>query len=392
MSAPAPRRRAQFAALAATTALVLAACGGNESDSAAQTPSASGEAASGVLAGVCPANLVFQLDWEPEAEHGGIYQMVGEGYTVDTDKKAVRGPLVSKGEDTGVDIEIRIGGAPVGYQQPQALMYQDKEIFAGFARVGETISALKEQPITSVFSTFEKSAYAIYWDPATYPNAKTIADLKKDNVTILMGGDASTWLDYLAGEGIVDRSQMDLSDQAKPAAFITARGKVAEAGFATAEPYLYEVELKDQWGKPLTIQLIHDTGYEEYFQSVAVRNETLTSEADCLAELVPILQQAQVDYLTDPEATNALIVQLVETYDDGWVYTAGAAAYAHDKGLELGIMGNGSTPAMGDYDTARVEKLIELVGKYSDADTTGVTADDLVTNEFIDPSITLPSS
>ncbi len=44
------------------------------------------------LAGVCPATVVIQTDWNPEAEHGHLYQMLGAGYTVD--KKSVTGPLI----------------------------------------------------------------------------------------------------------------------------------------------------------------------------------------------------------------------------------------------------------------------------------------------------------
>ena len=36
----------------------------------------------------------IQTDWNPEAEHGFLYQMIGDGYTVDKDKFAVTGPLI----------------------------------------------------------------------------------------------------------------------------------------------------------------------------------------------------------------------------------------------------------------------------------------------------------
>ena len=46
----------------------------------------------------------------------------------------------------------------------------------------------------------------------------------------------------------MDRSQIDLSDQNKPAKFIAEKGKIAEAGFITAEPFMYEHEIKEFTG------------------------------------------------------------------------------------------------------------------------------------------------
>ncbi len=50
------------------------------------------------LKGICPDPLVMQLDWQPESEHGGIYELVGNGYKIDKDKKKVIGPLMASGK------------------------------------------------------------------------------------------------------------------------------------------------------------------------------------------------------------------------------------------------------------------------------------------------------
>ncbi|GAA0915644.1 hypothetical protein [Nonomuraea longicatena] len=367
-------------ALAVSLTLV-AACGGVErTDSAAR---------SGVLSGVCPATVAIQTDWEPEAEHGGLYRLLGADYTADVAAKSVKGPLLASGTDTGVDVEIRIGGASVGYQTAPPLLYQDKSLLLGYGRVSEHLVTQKATPVVSVFAQLEKSPYAVYWDPATYPAARTIADLKKDKVKILFGAEATVWQEYLVGAGLVDKSQVDQSDSPKPATFVAEGGKVAETGFITAEPYMYEVET-EAWGKPVVGQLIHDTGFPEYFQSVVVREEDVTKEKDCLAKLVPILQRAQVDYVTDPAATDKLIIDLVDRYRTSWTYTPGQAEAAVKAQVELGLVGNGDDATLGNYDLKRVQTLIDLIGKYApDADIAGITPGDLVTNDFIDPSIGL---
>ncbi|ROO87054.1 ABC-type nitrate/sulfonate/bicarbonate transport system substrate-binding protein [Actinocorallia herbida] len=376
-----PSHRVLGATALAASLTLLAACGGEQATESAPR--------SGVLSGVCPATVVIQTDWEPEAEHGGLYRLLGDDHTADVEAKSVRGPLLASGADTGVDVELRIGGAPVGYQTAQPLLYQDKDILLGYGRVSEHLVTQKDTPVVSVFAQLEKSPYAVYWDPATYPAAKTIADLKKDKVKILFGAEATVWQEYLVGAGLVDKAQVDQSDSPKPATFVAEGGKVAETGFITAEPYMYEVET-EAWGKPVVGQLIHDTGFPEYFQSVVVREEDVTKEKDCLTKLVPILQQAQVDYITDPAATNELITELVEEYRTSWTYTSGQAEAAVKAQVDLGLVGNGDDATLGNYDLERVQTLIDLIGEYApDADITGITPDDLVTNEFIDPAIGL---
>ena len=397
------RRSTMMIAMLAVFALVAAACGDDEEPApttqaatttaaAPQTTAVADEMPEGAmmtsLAGVCPDPLVIQLDWEPESEHGGIYQLVGDGYEIDTDAKSVRGPLVAGGNETGIDIEVRIGGFAVGFQPVQSLMYQDQDIFMGFVRATEAMATYADVPIVSVMATFEKSAFAIYWDPETYPNVHQIADLRDEGATILLGR-PDVFQDWWLAEGIMDESQMDLTDQPKPAAFVGQGGAVAEAGFATAEPYIYEVEVPE-WGKPIRTQLIHDTGFEEYFQAIGVRADDAVDRADCLKEVVPIIQQAHVDFLNNPGPTNQLILELVDTYDTGWIYTQGVADFAVSTMLELGIMGNGDNNTLGDFDMDRVTGLLEIIAQVTDADVSGLAPEDLVTNEFIDFSIGLP--
>ena len=90
------------------------------------------------LKGVCPAKIVIQTDWFPEAEHGALYQMVGAPYSIDLGKKTVTGPLIgAKGVKTGIDIEVRTGGPAIGFQGPSAVMATDSSITMGYSGNGE---------------------------------------------------------------------------------------------------------------------------------------------------------------------------------------------------------------------------------------------------------------
>jgi hypothetical protein len=389
-----PRTR-RLLALSMAGALVLAACGGDDGGEAATgttaAKAAAGGAAGGVLAGVCPDKLVIQTDWNPEAEHGGIYEMVGDGYTVDANKKTVTGPLVSGGEETGVRIEIRTGGPAIGFQPVVAQMYQDEAITFGYVYTDEAIQAQAEMPTLSVFAGLDINPQIIMWDPETYPNVKKIGDLKATGAKVRYF-DGAAYMEFLVESGLLDKSQLDGSYDGTSALFVALQGKVAQQGFASAEPYIYKNEVRD-WGKDVAFQLVHDAGWQPYSGPLAIRKGDLEELRPCLEKFVPIAQQAQVDFINDPDDTNQLILELVEKFDTGWVYTQGVADFSVEQMKKLGIVGNGPNDTIGDHDETRVAELIKKAIPIYAAGGAKVdpriTPADIVTNEFIDDSIGL---
>ncbi len=73
--------------------------------------------------------------------------------------------------------------------------------------------------------------------------------------------------------------------------------------------------------------------------------------------------------------------------------TEGGVADAVQKQLDLGIVGNGTDGVFGSFDDARVQKLLDDLVPVLTASGTevpeGLSTADLVTNEFLDPSISL---
>ena len=368
---------------AATTAGGGAATTGG---GAATTGAAGGDATS--LASVCPATVVVQTDWNPEAEHGGLYKLLGPNPSVDTDKKIVTGELTaSGGVDTGVKIEIRVGGPAIGFQQVTAQMYTDDSILLGYVSTDEQVQHSADKPTVSLMAPLKKNPQIIMWDPATYPDAKTIADLPKD--TTLLVFDGGVFPDYLVGKGIVQQSQIEGGYDGTPARFVAADGKLAQQGFASAEPYIYEHEVPE-WGKPVAFQLIHDTGLEIYSQTIGTKPENITKFADCFKKLIPIMQQADVDYSKDPAATNTLIVSLVKQYDTGWVYSEGVADFSVQQQVKLELVGN-EDGYSGGIDLARVQGVIDnllpIFAKQNVTVKEGVSPADIMDLQFVDKNI-----
>ena len=375
--------RKAVALILAAPLVALAACGG---DDGGDSEGASG--GEGSLSGSCPATIVVQTDWFPESEHGALYQMVGADYTVDTGKKVVKGSLIdSAGEDTGVDIEVRTGGPAIGYQPVSATMASDDSITLGYISTDDAAFSYDSIKTLAVVAPLEINPQIIMWDPETYPDVKTVADIGTAGITMNVFG-GGTFLEVFVAEGVVSEDQIDPSYDGAPTRFIAEGGKIAQQGFASAEPWQYKNEFTE-WGKDVAYELIHDAGFEIYAAPLAIRAEQKEELSDCLKKFVPIVQQAAIDFINDPARANAIIIDAVEKYADFWVYGEGVAEYSVQTQKDLGLVGNGSNSTLGDFDLERADKVLEQMKGAGLSVPADLTAEQIYTNEFIDTSIGL---
>jgi hypothetical protein len=391
------RRSPVAVAAALSTALVLSACGGGGDSGggdAAAAPSAPAAPAGGPLdlaAAGCPATVVMQQDWQPEAEHGAMYALLGSDYTIDAEAKAVKGSLVAQGVDTGVDVEVRPGGPNVGFQPVPALMYIDEAITLGAVNTDEAISAAAEQPTVAVVSQMTVSPQILMWDPASHPGASTIAEVAAKGVPVVTSDQTIPAL--LVSKGVIRPEQSDTSYEGTPARFVSDP-TILQQGFATAEPYIYENEIS-QWGKPIGQQKLADYGYSIYPEPLAVRADKLEQLRPCLEKLVPIMQRSQIDYLAAPGPTNTLIVELVDAYQTGWTYSEGVAEFSAKAQVEGGfVMDDPASGVFGQFDPARVQQIVETFGPILQQQGAIPAIPDpaaLYTNDFIDPSVKMGS-
>jgi hypothetical protein len=338
------------------------------------------------LAGVCPDPVVIQTNWFPQSEHGPSYQLVGDDYTVDTDNKIVTGSLVAQGVDTGVDIEIRAGGPSVGFRPPSSLMFSEGDIHFAYDSTSTQILRFADTPTIAVFATLDKSPLGIQWDPERYPDVKTIADLGTAGITVLT--QTATFVEVLISEGLLSEDQVDRSYDSTASRWIVEEGAIAQQVFASNGPYTYEFEL-EEWGKPVAFQILHDAGFPEYLNSLTTRKDTLETLRPCFELLVPMMQQATVDFVADPSRVMAMIIDVVAQYDTFFKYDIDLGSYALAAMIDLGLVGNGSDGAVGSYDEARVNAMIDKLTNSGMDVEPGIQFADITTNEFIDPSIGL---
>ena len=367
--------------------LVGAACSNDSSSSTSASTSSTSPSASGAsLKGVCPANIVIQTDWYATPERAAAYQLVGPNGTIDATKGTYSGPL----GDTGVNVEVRLGGPFIGFQAASAQMYQDTSIYLGYVATDEAVQNDAKLPTTAVVAPLDINPQILMWDPSTY-TINSWADVAKTKAKVVYL-EGLPFMDYLVSKGYVAKDQLDSSFDGTPSRFVASGGKIIQQGYASNEPYRWEHDVPG-WMKPVKYLLVHDSGYEIYPQGLAVRTADLAKDTPCLKKLVPIIQQAQVDYAKSPASTNAVLVKIATAIKDGPPITAAANADAVKVMLAKKLIGNGPDDTLGNFDLDRVQRTIELLqpifAARHDTVPTGLKASDVVTNEFIDPSIHL---
>jgi len=203
--------------------------------------------------------------------------------------------------------------------------------------------------------------------------------------SVFVYGDPA-WARYFVAQGILTKDQIDSNYKGN---LLLATEDAAHQGFATSEPYKYEN--LSTGAVHVAYTLIHDLGWNSYAQNLAIRADKLEPLSACLKALVPMMQQAQLDYIAAPERANAIIKAAVVAFDSWWTQSDGDLANGAAQLRDLHLVGNGDTPTFGDLEEARVN---DFIGKATPVlreqglEIGDITASDIVDNEFLNPDIT----
>ena len=386
-----PIRRVLVGVLAAAAVVALGACSSESSDNGgggAAPAAVDGDARQ--LRGLCPSPVVVQSSWYPESTHGGLFQLLGQNYRVDSGKKRVTGPLVSHGVDTGVELEIRAGGPAVGNVPVSAIMATDKAVILGqLATEDQVLGWATKQPTVAVFAPFDVDPLVFIWDKARHPGFNTLQDVGQTDTKVVTFHSAN--IDYLLGAGILRAAQVDYSYDGSPSRLMSDRDVVV-GGFSTNEPFIYK-----SLGVDVDYQYVSETGYPDYRNMLVVRRQAQAELNTCLKKLTPVLQQGMVDFMATPEPVLQLIVELNKEYDSPFPYPIEQARAGVEIMKRDGLVENPASmrgAGFGSMDPHRVSRMIDILrpiyGGQKKAVPAEVTPTALVTNDYLDPSITLP--
>ena len=379
-------------ALALVVALgaVTAACGSD--DDSSSEPAATDDMADGET--VCPTNLVIQKDWWPETEHGGTDQLIGAGGESDESRFTYSGPIDPAYAVGGIEtVEIRAGGDAIEFQPVTAVMKTNQDITLGYVNTDDIVEQSPTVEVTAVATTLEINPQMIMWDPEQLTIDPSDPESVKDAGARLLHFPTATYAKWMIANGYLDESQSDPNYGGAPDQWVADGGDFIQQGFATNEIYKYEneIEWKDGAPAPVDYAIIHELGWQPYPAAYSVLTERLDELSPCLELLVPMLQQAWVDYLDNPEPIGDVVIEVTEAYNNYWTLSPELNAQAFELFESDGYGSNGPDDTYGNFDAERIQTLFDDFGPIlEENDITlpdGYTAESSYTNEFIDESI-----
>jgi hypothetical protein len=361
-------------------ALPLAAC---------STGNASGV---GLVRDGCPADIRIATDDLPRVEWGFLYSLLDRDRLL-VQSHSVSAPLLIDGQPSGSRLTILTGDPDDGVSANLDL-YDDESILLAAVDTDAAILDAVRAPSVGVFAPTRRDTRMVYWDAEVYPGIRTVQVLG-DRLTPDSSGLVPFGLDpsdpftaFAIGSNLVLPEQVVADGPLDAAGFGASNGITAELGDALIDPYL--LGLPTGYPNPIDWQLLDEAGYARDAGVLSARPQAIVRYADCFEVLVPVLQRALLDYRQDSEATNELLVELSSRFGDD-SYDAAAAAEAFrvlDKG---NFIGSGPDRTVGNFDFGRIRDLLKTaVPAWQTAGLavpSGVSAEDIATNRFIDRSI-----
>lgn len=397
-----PFRRALRTAVAVTSGLAMIATTGvfGAAGPAAARPAESFAAAAFTtkLAGVCPNPLIVQTNWLAEADHAGLYELIGGGGTMK--QYSYEGPLGS----TGIKLQILAAGPGDANLSAEATLYSGNPVLRVKPQLGldsteGIIQTSKKFPSVGIVNLQDHDPQIFLYSPKTFKNLDTIASLKAaahSGGKFYVSALTTPYVQYLISKGVPQSSFIGgyTGDLEK---FVTGQGKIINQGYADAEPW----ELAHQisaWGKkPVKYTLVYKYGLDDYPTTLLVAKGQEQKMAPCLKKFVPLVQQGIVDYFKNPSTVNDVLAKINPKYSASyWQTPVAESKFSEETQLKDGIVENSNADggALGAFNMQRVQQNIKILLPIYKSQSPGtydpsVTPAQIVTNEFIDPKIKL---
>lgn len=328
---------------------------------------------------------MLQTDWWPELEHGGMYELIGDGEKIDADNFRVSGRIDPRYEVGGVEtVEIRAGGDAISFTPVATEMSIDDDITLGYLNSSDAMKNSSKTPVVGVAKTLEVNPQSLYWDP-TQTTITAPADLAASGRRVLHFPNTA-WSLWLLQAGYMTADQSDGNYSGSPDEWISSGGGIVQQGFATNEVWKYEhlYAWKDGHPAPVQYALLHDWGFRDYPQMAVVRRDRLNALRPCLELLVPALSRAWIDFLANPTPVTRRITAINEAYETYWK----TPAELNDAGLRIiednAMAVNSADGTYCSFDESRIAEMARLL-KPVFAELGVETSSDLsavVTNEF----------
>jgi NitT/TauT family transport system substrate-binding protein len=226
--------------------------------------------------------VTFATDWRAQAEHGGFYQALAQGYY----------------REAGLDVRILQGGPAVNVAQLLATSTVDFGLGSN-AFISMNLAA-EGVPVRAVMAIFQKDPQVIITHPRE--DVTGLADMRGLPIMISDATIGAFWVWLKARFGFDDGQIRRYTFNLAP--FLVDPGAIQQ-GYVTSEPYAIEQAL----GVPPQVFLLADQGYPGYAALVLANERLIHDHPAVVQAFVTATARGWQDYLHgDPTAGNALIL------------------------------------------------------------------------------------
>lgn len=286
--------------------------------------------------------VVLQLNWFPEAEHGGFYTALVEGtYAAE-----------------GLAVEIRPGGraAPIA-----------SELAAGRVQFAvanaEDVVMFRSQgaEIVTVMAACQHHPRCLLM--RTDSGVKSFEDLGKRGMTLQVQ-QGHAFLEFMRKKGLL--AGVKEVPYTGGVALTVHDPKMAQQGYVYSEPLLARQE-----GAEITTLMLSDIGFDPYSSVLVTTGKIVRERPDLVRRMVAAAVAGWRRYLTDPAATNA---HLMKVNSEG--VTAEMLAHGVETLRDLCLPDDMPPERLGTMTAARWDELLaqmtaldpSLAGKVKAAD------------------------
>lgn len=290
---------------------------------------APGPRPSGEADGLRP--VTFVTDWKAQAEHGGFYQALANGYYA----------------DAGLDVTIRQGGP--GINVPQLLVSGNADFGMGSNSFIPLNMVAAGVGAKAVMASFQKDPQVLITHPRD--DIRTLEDMRGKPIMVSDATISAFWVWLRSRFGYTDDQIRKYTFNLAP--FLVDENAIQQ-GYLSSEPYLIE---KESGIKP-QVFLLADHGYPGYATFILAKTEMIDNEPEVVQAFVNATIKGWYSYLYgDPSPANALIQADNPDMSDDVI----EQAIAKLKAYELATSGVAGTLGIGAMTDERWETFFKVM-------------------------------
>ena len=292
-------------------------------------------------------SIAVQLNWYPEAEHGGVYQAEVEGIY----------------RDAGLKVDIRPGGRAT----PVAPELELERVQFAFANADDVVIYRRQGlDVVAIAATMQNSPRCILVQEAS--TVKTFDDLKGVTLQRQAG---RPFLDFMRSRGVLDGVK-EVPYHGSVASLV-ADPNIAIQAYSFAEPLLAE-----QQGVPVRRLMVSDLGWNPYASVLITTGKLIREQPELVRDFVHATCQGWTSYLTDSATGNSAILAANEHG-----MTAEALEYGVQEMRPLVTPDSLPLDQVGRMTVDRWQELVTQMDAISPEDAGKVVASDCFNTSFL---------